>query len=30
VVQTLYKSKLDADLMNQVKEKYPYLLEKPR
>jgi len=30
VVKTLYKSKLDSELMEQVKEKYPHLLEKPK
>ena len=28
--KTLYKSKLDLELMEQVKEKYPHLLEKPK
>jgi hypothetical protein len=30
VVKTLYKSKLDSELMEQVKEKHPHLLEKPK
>ncbi len=29
-VKTLYKSKLDFELMEQVKAKYPHLLEKPK
>jgi hypothetical protein len=29
-VKTLYKSKLDSELMEQVKEKHPHLLEKPK
>lgn len=29
-VKTLYNAKLDPDLENQVKEKYPHLLEKPK
>ena len=28
--KTLYKSRLDPDLMKQVKEEYPWLLEKPK
>ena len=28
-VKTLYLAKLDSELMEQVKKKYPYLLEKP-
>ena len=28
-VKTLYKAKLDSALMEQVKEKYPHLLERP-
>ncbi len=28
--KTLYKAKLDFDLMEQVKEKHPHLLEEPR
>jgi uncharacterized protein YjbI with pentapeptide repeats len=27
--RTLYKAKLDPELMEQVKDKYPHLLEKP-
>ncbi len=30
VVKTLYKAELDPELMEQVKEKYPHLLEKPK
>ncbi len=29
-VNTLYKAKLDTKIMEQIKEKYPHLLEKPR
>lgn len=29
-VTTLYKAKLDPELMEQVKERYPHLLEKPK
>jgi uncharacterized protein YjbI with pentapeptide repeats len=29
-VKTLYQAKLDDELMEQVKEKYPHLLEKPK
>ena len=29
-VKTLYLAKLDPELMEQVKKKYPYLLEKPK
>jgi BTB/POZ domain-containing protein KCTD9 len=29
-VETLYKAKLDSELMEQVREKYPHLLEEPR
>jgi hypothetical protein len=29
-VKTLYDAKLDPELMKQVKEKYPHLLEKPK
>ena len=28
-VETLYKAKLDPELMEQVKDKYPHLLKKP-
>ena len=28
-VQTLYKAKLDPELIEQVREKYPHLLEEP-
>ena len=28
-VETLYKAKIDPELMKQVKDKYPHLLEKP-
>ncbi len=30
VVKTLYKTKLGPELMEQIKEEYPHLLEKPR
>ena len=30
MVKTLYKAKLDDELMKQVKEKYPHLLEEPK
>ena len=29
-VETLYKAKLDPELMEQVKDKYPHLLKKPK
>jgi len=29
-VKTLYKAKLDPELIEQVKEKYPHLLEGPK
>jgi uncharacterized protein YjbI with pentapeptide repeats len=29
-VKTLYKVKLDPELMEQVKDKYPHLLEEPK
>ena len=29
-VKTLYNAKLDSEFMEQVKEKYPHLLEKPK
>jgi uncharacterized protein YjbI with pentapeptide repeats len=29
-VKTLYEAKLDPDMMEQIKEKYPHLLEKPK
>jgi uncharacterized protein YjbI with pentapeptide repeats len=29
-VNTLYKAKLDPAIMEQIKEKYPHLLEKPK
>ena len=29
-VKTLYNAKLDPELMAQVKEKYPHLLEEPK
>ena len=28
--KTLYKAKLDPELMEQVKDKYPHLLEEPK
>ena len=28
-VKTLYKAELDPELMEQVKDKYPHLLEEP-
>lgn len=28
-VKTLYKAKLDPELIEQIKEEYPHLLEKP-
>jgi hypothetical protein len=28
-VETLYKAELDPELMEQVKDKYPHLLEEP-
>lgn len=28
-VKTLYKASLDQELLNQIRERYPYLLEKP-
>ncbi len=30
MVKTLYKAKLDDELMKQVEEKYPHLLEEPK
>ena len=30
VTKTLYKAKLDPELMEQIKNKYPHLLEKPK
>ena len=29
-VETLYEAKLDPELMEQVKDKYPHLLEEPK
>ena len=29
-VETLYKAKLDPELMEQVEDKYPHLLEEPK
>jgi len=29
-VKTLYKAKLDPELIEQVKDKYPHLLEEPK
>jgi uncharacterized protein YjbI with pentapeptide repeats len=29
-VKTLYKAKLDPELIEQVKDKYPHLLKKPK
>jgi hypothetical protein len=29
-VKTLYKAKLDSELMKQVNKKYPHLLEEPK
>jgi len=29
-IKTLYKAKLDPELIEQVKDKYPHLLKKPK